>query len=294
VINCAEMSDPHKTQMGSVSAGDPNRTIMGTAPSLNATVTIKPVQCPVCKAFNPPGLMFCNDCGLIFEMALDGDAFGAPAVQLPVLIDSSGKEFQLRPGDNVLGRQGDIVFDDTRVSRRHASVSIQSGSVFVEDLGSTNGTSVAGEKIAAGERRSVGNGERISLGGLELSLSMPGEANKTLAALSGKTSAMAAAPTIGEVKATLVIDGEETPLRVGMHSFGRKTDNAVVISDPYVSGRHGTIEVTDDGVFLTDTGSTNGTVLNDAKLAANLRTQLQATDVIKLGNVVVSIRLGGA
>jgi len=280
--------------MGSVSAGDPNRTIMGTAPSLNATVTIKPVQCPVCKAFNPPGLMFCNDCGLIFEMALDGDAFGAPAVQLPVLIDSSGKEFQLRPGDNVLGRQGDIVFDDTRVSRRHASVSIQSGSVFVEDLGSTNGTSVAGEKIAAGERRSVGNGERISLGGLELSLSMPGEANKTLAALSGKTSAMAAAPTIGEVKATLVIDGEETPLRVGMHSFGRKTDNAVVISDPYVSGRHGTIEVTDDGVFLTDTGSTNGTVLNDAKLAANLRTQLQATDVIKLGNVVVSIRLGGA
>ena len=288
------MSDPHKTQMGSVSAGDPNRTIMGTAPSLNATVTIKPVQCPVCKAFNPPGLMFCNDCGLIFEMALDGDAFGAPAVQLPVLIDSSGKEFQLRPGDNVLGRQGDIVFDDTRVSRRHASVSIQSGSVFVEDLGSTNGTSVAGEKIAAGERRSVGNGERISLGGLELSLSMPGEANKTLAALSGKTSAMAAAPTIGEVKATLVIDGEETPLRVGMHSFGRKTDNAVVISDPYVSGRHGTIEVTDDGVFLTDTGSTNGTVLNDAKLAANLRTQLQATDVIKLGNVVVSIRLGGA
>src|SRR5512146_2711594 len=99
-------NDPNRTVMTAAPTADPNKTMMGTAPSLNTTVTIKPVQCPVCKSFNPPGMMFCNDCGLIFEMALDGDAFGAPAVQLPVLVEPTGREHQLRPGGNVIGRAG--------------------------------------------------------------------------------------------------------------------------------------------------------------------------------------------
>lgn len=286
------MSDPNRTQMGTPPSFDANRTMMGTAPSLNATVTIKPVQCPVCKAFNPPGLMFCNDCGLIFEMALDGDAFGAPTVQLPVLIDQSGREHQLRPGVNVLGRQGDLILDDTRVSRKHCQVSIESDGLTVQDLASTNGTTLNGSRLTEGETLPMKNGDKLSLGGFELTLSMPGEANKTLAAMSGKTTSMVAAPTVGEVKARLMIDGEEQPLRLGRFTFGRKADNDIVVSDPYVSGRHGTIEVTDDGVYLVDTGSTNGTLLNDAKLAANLKTQLSESDVVKLGNVELRIMMG--
>lgn len=288
----ADMSDPMKTQMGTPHAVDPNRTIMGGAPSLNATVTIKPVQCPVCKSFNPPGLMFCNDCGLIFEMALDGDAFGAPSVQLPTLVDANGREHQLRMGANVIGRQGDVVVDDTRVSRRHAQVNLDGATVTVEDLGSTNGTSVGGVKLATGQKSPLANSEKLSLGGFEMTLSMPGEVNKTLAAMSGKTSAMAASPTIGEVKATLLIDDQEQALRVGSYTFGRKTDNDIVVSDPYVSGRHGIVEVEEDGIFITDTGSTNGTVMNDAKLPANLKTQLQDSDEVKLGGVVIKVRMG--
>ena len=87
-------------------------------------------------------MMFCNDCGLIFEMSLDGDAFGAPAVQLPVLVDSSGREHRLSPGINVVGRAGDILVEDTRVSRRHCQVTLENDTVFAEDLGSTNGTYV--------------------------------------------------------------------------------------------------------------------------------------------------------
>lgn len=282
--------DPNKTQHGAPPVADPNKTVMGTAPSINTTVTIQPVQCPVCKSFNPPGMMYCNDCGLIFEMALDGDAFGAPAVQLPCLVETTGREHQLRPGANVVGRQGDIAVEDTRVSRRHAQVTLEGDTATVEDLGSTNGTKVAGETLPQDETRTLEPGTTVSFGGFEMTFSLPGEQNKTLAALSGRTAAIQAAPTVQNAAAWLIVDDEEFALEPGRHSFGRRTDNAIVISDPYVSGKHGEFEVDETGVYLTDTGSSNGTVLNDAKIAANQKTLLRKGDVIKLGEKEISIR----
>ena len=97
--------------MGAPPSADPNKTMMGVAPTLNATQIIKPIQCPVCKTFNPAGVMFCVDCGLIFDRALDGDAFGAPAIQLPLLVESSGREHPVRPGVNTIGREGDVLLN---------------------------------------------------------------------------------------------------------------------------------------------------------------------------------------
>lgn len=283
------MTDQNKTMaMGSVPSVDPNKTVMGAAPSINTTVTIKPVQCPVCKAFNPPGLMFCNDCGLIFEKALDGDAFGAPAVQLPCLVDQNGREHQLRNGANVIGRQGDVLIEDTRVSRRHAQVVLEGAGASVEDLGSTNGTKVNGEAIVG--KAALSNGDKISFGGYEMTFSTPGETNKTQQAMSGRTAAISVAPTVNNAVAWLSVDEDEHPLAPGTYTFGRRTDNDIVVSDPYVSGRHGTFEVDDTGVYVTDTGSTNGTVLNDAKITANQRTQLQKDDVIRLGEKTIRVR----
>jgi pSer/pThr/pTyr-binding forkhead associated (FHA) protein len=283
------MADDNKTLMlGGAPTADPNRTVMGVAPSINTTVTIKPVQCPVCKSFNPPGIMFCNDCGLIFEKALDGDAFGAPTVLLPCLVDASGREHQLRPGANVVGRQGDVQVEDTRVSRRHAQVVLNGQEASVEDLGSTNGTKVNGRPVKGVER--LATGDVVSLGGYEMTFSVPGETNRTQHAMSGRTAAIPGAPTVNTAVAWLFVDGEETALEKRTYTFGRRTDNDIVVSDPYVSGRHGTIEVDDTGVYLTDTGSTNGTVLNDAKLTAHQRTQLQKGDEIKLGERVLTVR----
>ncbi|MCW5936443.1 MAG: FHA domain-containing protein [Fimbriimonadaceae bacterium] len=290
MLGTPPQSDPNKTVMGNVTTADPNRTIMGQAPSLNTTVTIKPVQCPVCKAFNPPGVMYCNDCGLIFEMALDGDAFGAPSVRLPVLVDSSGREHQLRPGANVLGRAGDVAVEDTRVSRRHAEVTVSPEGLTIADLGSTNGTAVNGARLGEGERKPVASGDKVSLGGFEFTVSTPGESSKTIQALSGKTVSISAAPTTSAAVAFLDVDGLETPLELGTYTFGRKSENDIVVSDPYVSGRHGQIDVTEEGVFLTDTGSTNGTLLNEAKLTPNMRTRFGQEDVVRLGAKEIRIR----
>jgi pSer/pThr/pTyr-binding forkhead associated (FHA) protein len=283
------LSDPNRTQMGAPPTADPNKTMMGVAPTLNATQIIKPTQCPVCKTFNPAGVMFCIDCGLIFDRALDGDAFGAPAVQVPMLVDSTGREHPVRPGVNSIGREGDILLTDSRASRKHAQISSTDAGLVLEDLGSTNGTKVDGRPVAAGERVNLAGSETISIGGIELKLTMPGGGpggNATQNLAGNRTAAISAPPAVETAPAMLVGEGQRLPLKVGVNSFGRKSaDNDIAIVDAYVSGKHGLIEVTDDGFYITDIGSTNGTMLNDAKLAPNMRTAITPQDVIRLGSL---------
>jgi pSer/pThr/pTyr-binding forkhead associated (FHA) protein len=284
--------DPHKTILGADPRFDPNKTMIGSAPSLNATQTIKPVQCPVCKTFNPAGVIFCVDCGLIFDRALPDDAFGAPAVQVPMLVDATGKEQAIRPGTSTVGREADLVVADGRVSRVHAQFHYLDGALAIEDLGSTNGTKVDSNAVPKGERRALTGAELISLGGVELRISMPGakkgEATQVFA--SNKTAAISAPPKKVVAPATLVGSGKEFPLKLGQNSFGRRSGNDVVISDPYVSGQHGIIEVTDTAVFLTDIGSSNGTVVNEARISPNMRTTLEPPDVIRLGSMEFTVK----
>ena len=285
------MDDFGKTQS---LASDPNRTMMGSAPTLDATQTINPIQCPVCKTFNPAGVMFCIDCGLIFDRALPDDAFGAPAVQLPVLVDPSGREHPIRPGSNTVGREGDIAIADARVSRRHATIHSTDGVLEVEDVGSTNGTQVNGERLDTETRRPLASGDVVSLGGVELTLGVPGVAGATAVLGSNKTAGLLVPPRVEAPAGHLVGDGVEYPLKPGQNTFGRKSDNDVPIVDAYVSGRHGIIELADDGIFLTDIGSTNGTLLNDARLTPNMRTGITPDDTIRLGSLAFHVRVEGA
>src|SRR5215212_5109305 len=74
-----------------------------------------------------------------------------------------GTEFQIS-GSSVIGRDpsSGIVLDDPEASRRHASVSAEGDTIVVEDLGSTNGTYVAGERLQGS--RQVSSGDRIRIG----------------------------------------------------------------------------------------------------------------------------------
>ena len=71
----------------------------------------------------------------------------------------------------VLGRapECDVAIDDPSVSRRHALLTV-SGRITVEDLGSTNGISIQGQRLAPGERGVLALGTVFEVGSATLVL----------------------------------------------------------------------------------------------------------------------------
>ncbi len=75
-----------------------------------------------------------------------------------------GGEFPLKMDrDVIIGRSSDLdmVLVEDMVSRKHAKISTHNGQVIIQDLGSTNGTFVNGEKI---KRVRLREGDRILIG----------------------------------------------------------------------------------------------------------------------------------
>jgi hypothetical protein len=75
-----------------------------------------------------------------------------------------GNEVPLTEGAEIIvGRSGDLgmVLAEDMVSRRHARIAIEDGTIFIEDLGSTNGTFVNGEKVSSATLK---EGDRVLIG----------------------------------------------------------------------------------------------------------------------------------
>jgi hypothetical protein len=91
--------------------------------------------------------------------------FGGGRARL-VLPGSGGSPERVVPLDRpvtLLGRgtDADVRLADTGVSRRHAEIAVQGGTVTLSDLGSTNGTLVNGRRV---DRAVLTDGDRLELG----------------------------------------------------------------------------------------------------------------------------------
>ncbi len=75
-----------------------------------------------------------------------------------------GAAFTLEGDQMSIGRDStnDIVINDAEISRRHARLTFQGGKFVLEDLGSTNGTFVNGQRLAG--PRVLKAGEVVSFG----------------------------------------------------------------------------------------------------------------------------------
>jgi uncharacterized protein YegL len=75
----------------------------------------------------------------------------------------------------------------------------------------------------------------------------------------------------------------ELPAAPARATLGRSDDNTLVIREPSVSSHHALLEVTADALSVTDLGSTNGVIVNDAKIAVNTPTTLKSGDHVQFG-----------
>jgi hypothetical protein len=104
---------------------------------------------------------------------------------LPAVVVTAGPEAGRRVelGQEVaIGRQdADLVVEDPEVSRRHAVLRRSGGSVVVEDLDSTNGTFVNGERIRGPIK--VGPGDQVRVGRTTLEIEPDQRADDTIVSL---------------------------------------------------------------------------------------------------------------
>jgi len=88
------------------------------------------------------------------------------------VFEQSGSKMMPMPesGDLSIGRseEGHIVLGSPSVSRNHAILTVRDGVVLIKDLGSANGTRLAGRRVSAGREEVVAPGVAVIIGGASL------------------------------------------------------------------------------------------------------------------------------
>ena len=249
--------------------------------------------CPVCNTLAPADEGFCSECGYMLACVVGATPQASP---LPKLIEESGRELVLRVGESIVGREGaDVALPHPTISRRHARFIVSGGNyVTLEDLGSTNGTKVAGQPLPAGSQKALTNGQAIQFGSVKLTIQIPNVPQPERRSLGAKDPGRAPIAALsGSVSGARLegVSGSHA-LKNATVTVGRKAGNDIVITtDSFVSGSHAKIVVESGKYSVIDIGSTNGTRLNGRKLTANIPEALASGDTIQFGQTAFTFKV---
>ena len=85
-----------------------------------------------------------------------------------------GLEWPLDRASTVIGRgtAADLVLSEATISRAHALLAYRGDQLFVQDLGSTNGTLLNGARLTS-EKQVLKNDDEIQMGRLVIGVSVP-------------------------------------------------------------------------------------------------------------------------
>lgn len=194
----------------------------------------------------------------------------------------------------IIGRSPDcdIVMSQAEVSGRHCRLSRNKEVWTIEDLGSSNGTSVNGRRLAPNTPTPINQGESITLGTStpmpwpeRPSSPSPPRVAVTVAGnfppVVARTAMPAAAPDVppvsGAVRRILTV--------------GRSLDNDIVFDQPSVSGHHARVTVQGNRAIIEDVGSSNGTFVGSPSNRVQ-KANLNPDDFVYLGSLrVPAVRL---
>lgn len=191
-------------------------------------------------------------------------------------------ELNFDSGSFSIGRvnENDIELPSKSVSRRHARIFTDSGLCFVEDLNSSNGVMVDGTRVYGTAELSAGS--QIRVGDFLLFLQIYGGAPQSphLPPSQGPNDigAHARLIRIGDS-----FEGETIAFTQRESSIGRTEESTIVLSDPSISRRHASLTVEQGRYVLSDLGSSNGTRINDERIAQP--TLVIGGDLVRIGSV---------
>lgn len=211
------------------------------------------------------------------------------------LVLSEGEQervFELTGSNCTIGRSelSDIVIGDDRASRSHATIGIFGGRFAVRDLGSANGTALNDRVVS---QDWLTHGDVIRIGRTQFRFE---EVSQISLAKPTKVAELDDDVDVDRFRSLvhhsehpcLVLSlGDQTmeyPLRGEMLTIGRDPACDIVIDTEMVSRRHAQVERRGRAFLLRDAGSSNGTVINKAKINQHV---LQDGDVIRMGDAVL-------
>jgi pSer/pThr/pTyr-binding forkhead associated (FHA) protein len=101
------------------------------------------------------------------DAASGSNRYGKLRIKTP---DGKTREFGLDQPTVTVGRSADnqLAIDEISVSRRHARLSVESGRLMIEDLGSANGTFIGGQRLAPNNPGLVSEDQTVRVGDVEI------------------------------------------------------------------------------------------------------------------------------
>jgi ABC-type multidrug transport system ATPase subunit len=196
------------------------------------------------------------------------------------IAQGSQDELPLYQPDLRLGRakSNDVILDDPNVSGQHIHLTWGRDGWLIEDLESTNGTVVNGQRLLPRRPMALHPGDAVQAGGFVLQTRNLRPDESPPPSLGGP---VRIAP---ELQPGLVVYLQNQvlkfPLDKNVVTLGRGPDNDVQISDSLVSGRHARLERQGAAYRIVDLGSTNGLVFSGQKVPQHL---LSDCDVVYIG-----------
>jgi hypothetical protein len=95
----------------------------------------------------------------------------------------------------------------------------------------------------------------------------------------------------GEPRVLAIVQGPQTgemaELEPGLVLIGRSADCQLVLDDDYVSTRHARVVASENGLYIEDLGSTNGTYVNGARITAP--TAISLSDSLRIGKTMLKL-----
>ena len=208
-----------------------------------------------------------------------------PHVSLAIVEgEEAGRDVPLT-GRLLVGRDpsGDVTVDDPEVSTRHAAFVPGDDGVVVEDLDSTNGTFVNGQRLSGS--RQLQAGDSVRLGNTVLEVRAPAPAAEQTEAVMPEV-AVTRQRQIPTLPVLVFVAGQNagSEITVGVPVvLGRDPGVADVVldKDDEISRRHASFTPSGAGLTVADLGSTNGTFVNGQRAAGAV--PLGAGDRVEVG-----------